>query len=51
MGVINRNEDEDNRNDGAAVGCLLLIIGACALIGGLFFFIRVIIALYTGTKL
>ena len=40
------NRDEDKDTGGAAVGCLILIVGGCACIGGLLFFFRFIYDLF-----
>lgn len=35
-------------DEGAAIGCLILLFGGCAFIGGFLFFVRFVIALLTG---
>lgn len=40
-----RNDDED-RKEGALIGCFLLVVGGCARIGGLLFFIKLLIDLF-----
>lgn len=44
---MKRNESDDN----AVVGCLIILFGICASIGGLLYFIRILIALYAGEGL
>lgn len=38
-------------DEGAAIGCLIILFGGCAAIGGLVYFIKIVIALLTGAKL
>lgn len=44
---MKRNESDDI----AVVGCLIILFGGCAAIGGLVYFIKIVIALLTGAKL
>ena len=43
--------DNDRDNSGAAIGCTIFIIGGAACIGGLLYFLKVIIALITGNPI
>lgn len=44
---MKRNESDDY----AVVGCLIILFGSCASIGGLLYFLEVIIALITGNPI
>ena len=37
-------------DEGTAFGCLILLFGGCAFIGGFLFFVKILIALFTGAK-
>lgn len=39
---------KDEKDDGALGGCLILLFGGCAAVGGLLFFIKCIISMFTG---
>lgn len=43
--------DEHREHDSAAIGCVIILFGGCACIGGLLYFLKVIIALFTGAKI
>lgn len=40
-----RNDNED-RKESALFGCFVLVVGGCALIGGLLFFIKLLIDIF-----
>lgn len=46
--TVRRNEHDDGD---AAIGCLILVFGGFACIGGLLYFLKVIIALITGNPI